>query len=284
MRIVERQDDIVVICAGHRDILARKAAFAPGGQVVVALALEFIGFRFAVADHQRAAGLRQMQRGAVADGVGLAHAHPFVDVGVDQRTQVEQAGQRRRAAHHAGRNVIAGMPAPGQQRADQVPARGAAADMDARGVAAVFGDVAVHPGQRAPVLVHDAVQRDGGRQRIVHRHDHRARLRERGRHAAGFVLGQEAPVAAMDEHEYRRAGRAGRGAGGGEYIQHFVGVVAERHVQRAVQRAPRGGAVLGVFLEYRLDVGYCRASVVLDVQSGAVVVAVEGNHGGGFVV
>src|SRR5690606_17588412 len=46
------------------------------------------------------------------------------------------------------------------------------------------------------------------------------------------------------------------------------------------QRLARGPALVGVLLEDRRHVGYCRACVVLHVERGLVVLAIERRHWG----
>ncbi|PTN50304.1 hypothetical protein DXK93_28290 [Achromobacter sp. K91] len=44
------------------------------------------------------------------------------------------------------------------------------------------------------------------------------------------------------------------------------------------------GVAGGALLEYRRDVGYCRANVAPGIRHGAFIVWVEGNHGGSLLV
>src|SRR5256885_16447201 len=86
------------------------------------------------------------------------------------------------------------------------------------------------------------------------------------------------PVAAVDEEENRGACRPGCCR---ENVQQLVGMLAIGHVQRAGQALARGPAVVGIGLDDGGDVRYRRAGVVLDIESGAVVVTVGGGHWNG---
>ncbi|CFN66458.1 Uncharacterised protein [Bordetella pertussis] len=77
----------------------------------------------------------------------------------------------------------------------------------------------------------------------------------------------------VDQH------RGGAHAVGREDVEQFVGVIAIGDVQRARQRVARLLAGLGIALENRLDVGYCRACVVLHIERSAIVMTVDSGHG-----
>ena len=138
---------------------------------------------------------------------------------------------------------------------------------DARWVAAQVGRMAPRPGQRAGALQRDVFQCHRRCQCVVRHHHRRARGHERRRHEREIRLVQRPPVAAVHEHQHRRAGR-----GAGEDVQRLVGAGA------VGQSQPGTGAALacqarrvGPALQMLQGIGHTRPVVVLGVEPGGIV-------------
>ena len=148
--------------------------------------------------------------------------------------------------------------------------------MDAAGVAAEAGGVAVGPRDRGPALPHQLVHGHRGDQPVVD-HDHCDAGRPKGAgHEAEIALVQPLPVAAMDENLDGRR----RWARGRKDVERLAGMRAVGDIEPDGQRGAGRFALARVAGEPRSVVGHLGAVVVFPIERLLVVVAEDlAGHG-----
>ena len=122
--------------------------------------------------------------------------------------------------------------------------------------------MAAGPGNRAPALIHDPVERDRGRQRVVDRNHSHSGGGQARRHETGVVFGQQAPISAVQvdkDGPWRRTAR-------GEDVERLVRVIAIRDIGFAWQARAGESAAFGILTYERSDVRYRCAGVISGVQ------------------
>ena len=81
---------------------------------------------------------------------------------------------------------------------------GTATHMDARGIAAKFAAVSVHPSDSRAALARDFSERDGWGKRVIDRHNTGTDLSKVLCNEAGISAVEQTPIAAVYENKDRR--------------------------------------------------------------------------------
>src|SRR5690606_14464459 len=145
---------------------------------------------------------------------------------------------------------------------------GMAGEMQAFGVATVLRRMAVQPGEPGTNLPDDGVHAHGGREVVADQRDRGALLQKRPRDEREVLAIAALPVAAVDEHEKRRA-RAVRQ----EQIERLARRRPVGEVEAARPARAQRGALGLVAREVREMLRLRGAQIVLRVKSGPLRLA-----------